>query len=185
MMRPMPTVSGALRTCVLFAAACVVVLKGADYVPSLLAGTPHGARVYWTLADAEAGIGAWLWVPTSYPQAIVWPPSRIDAWPGAPTTVAIHFNGRTGERDVLILVQSIGGRARPPDALLPPVETLMTVEDVPLRAHTAMMARELAPGGQLLHELSWDQGARHLVLRYAGPVEDLLVVAGNLERIHP
>ena len=164
---------------------CVVALKGADYVPSLLAGTPHGARVYWTLADAEAGLGARIWVPTSYPAAIAWPPARIDVWPVPPVSVAVHFNGRAGERDLLILVQSIGARARPPAALLQPVETLMTVGDVPLPIHAATMTRELAPGGQLLHDLSWDQGSRHLVLRYAGPVEDLLLVAGNLERIRP
>lgn len=181
----MPTVPGAVRSCLLLAAACVVVLKGADYVPSLVAGTPHDARVYWTLADAEAGIGARIWVPTSYPPAVLWPPSRIDVWPIPPVSVAVHFEARGGGRDALILVQSIGERARPPDALLPPVETLMTVPGVPLGAHTATMTRALGRGGQILHELAWDQGTRHLVLRSAGPVEDLLQVAANLERNHP
>jgi hypothetical protein len=184
-MRHMPTVPGAARTCLLLAAACVVVLKGADYVPSLLTGTPHGARVYWALADAEAGIGARIWVPTSYPPSIAWPPSRIDVWPGPPVSVAVHFTGRAGEPDQLIVVESIWARALPPVALLQPVDTLMTVQDLPLRTHTATMTRELASNGQLLHDLSWDQGGRHLVLRYAGPVEDLLVVAADLERIHP
>lgn len=184
-MRPMPTVPGAVRSCLLLAAVCVVVLKGADYVPSLLAGTPHDARVYWTLADAEAAIGEPIWVPSSYPPSIEWPPSRIDVWPVPPVFVAVHFHGRAGGRDGLILVQSIGARARPPAALLPPMETLLKVDDVPLGAHTATMTRELGSGGQLLHDLSWDQGSRHLVLRYAGPVEDLLLMAGNLERIRP
>jgi hypothetical protein len=184
-MRAMPTVPGAARTCLLLAAVCAVVLKGADYVPSVLAGVPHGARAYWTVAEAEAGLGARIWMPTSYPSSIEWPPSRIDVWPLPPVSVAVHFRGRDGRRDRMILVQSIWERAEPPDTLLPPVETLMTIRDVPLGGRQATMTRELAPGGHLLHDLSWDQGRRHLVVRYDGPVEDLLAVADNLERIRP
>lgn len=179
------TATGAVGSCLLLAALFAVGLKGADYAPSLLAGTPHGARVYWTVAEAEAGIGARIWLPSSVPPSVGWPPARIDAWPGPPISVAVHFPARAGAREGLILVQSMRGRAAAPDAILPPVQVLMTVDDVPLGGHTGKMTRALAPGGQLLHDLSWDQGPRHLVLRYAGPVEDLLQVAGSLERIRP
>ena len=179
------TATGAVRSCFLLAALFALGLKGADHLPSLLAGTPHGARVYWTAADAEAGIGARIWLPASVPHAIGWPPSRFDVWPAPPVSVAVHFAGRAGERDALVLVQSIGAPADAPDAILPAVQVLMTVDDVPLGERTGRMTRALAPGGQLLHDLSWDQGRRHLVLRYAGPVEDLLQVAGSLERIRP
>jgi hypothetical protein len=181
----MVTTAGAIRSCVVLATLFALALKGADHVPSLVAGTPHGARVYRTLADAEAGIGARIWVPASCPGAIEWPPSRIDVWPIPPVSVAVRFRGRAGGQARLILVQSIGVRARPPEALLPALQVLMTIDDVPLGGHTATMTRELAPDGQLLHDLSWDQGTRHLVLRYMGPVEDLLLVAGSLERMHP
>ncbi len=181
----MLTATGAVRSCLLLAVLFALGLKGADHLPALLAGTPHGARVYWTVAEAEAGIGARIWLPTSVPRSIGWPPARIDVWPGPPVSVAVHFQPRTGARDGLILVQSIGTRAGAPEAVLPPVQVLMTVGDVPLGARTGTMTRALAPGGQLLHDLSWDQGARHLVLRYAGPVEDLLQVADSLERIRP
>ncbi len=179
------TATGAVRSCLLLAAIFAAGLKSADYLPALLAGTPHGARVYWTVAEAEAGLGARIWLPTSVSPAIGWPPARIDVWPGPPVSVAVRFPARAGSRDGLILVQSIGARAAAPEELLPSVQVLMTVEDVPLGDLTGRMTRALAPGGQLLHDLSWDQGDRHLVLRYAGPVENLLQVAGSLERIRP
>ncbi len=175
--------TGAVRSCLLLAVLFALGLKAADRVPSLLAGTPHGARVYWTAADAEAGIGARIWLPASVPPSIGWPPFRFDVWPGTPVSVAVHFAGRDGKDDGLILVQSVGARAAAPEAILPAVQVLMTVSDVPLGGRTGTMTRALAPGGQLLHDLSWDQGRRHLVLRYAGPVEDLLQVAASLERI--
>lgn len=180
----MPTLTGAVRSCLLLVAACALVLKAADHLPALVAGTPHGARVYRTLAAAEAGIGARIWVPASCPPAIEWPPSRVDVWPGPPVSVAVRLQERSNGRNFLILVQSIGARAQPPDALLEPAENLMTA-DVPIGGHSATMSRGLAPDGQLLHDLSWDQGGRHLVLRYSGPVEDLLAVAASLERIRP
>jgi hypothetical protein len=181
----MLTATGAVRSCVLLAALFAVGLEGADRLPSLLAGTPHGARVYWAVADAEAAVGARIWLPSSVPPSIGWPPARIDVWPEPPVSVAVHFPARAGGPDGLILVQSIGARAAPPDAILPPVQVLMTVGDVSLGGRMGTMTRALAPSGQLLHDLSWDQGPRHLVLRYAGPVEDLLQVAASLEWIRP
>lgn len=181
----MPTAAGAVRSCLLLGALFALGLEGADRLPSLLAGTPHGARVYWTVAEAEAGIGARIWLPSSVPSDIGWPPARIDVWPAPPVSVAVHFPALGDGRDELILVQSIGARAAAPEAILPPLQVLMTVGDVPLGARTGTMTRALAPGGQLLHDLSWDQGDRHMVLRYAGPVEDLLEVADSIERIRP
>jgi hypothetical protein len=60
----------------------------------------------------------------------------------------------------------------------------MTVE-VAIGGHRATLTRAQAPNGRILHDLCWDQGARRLTLRYTGPVEDLLRVAANLERVHP
>lgn len=181
----MPTTAGALRSCLVLAAIFALALKGADRLPSLLSGAPQGARVYWTVEAAETGTGTRIWLPASVPSSIAWPPSRIDAWPLPPLSVAVHFAPRGDRGSGLLLVESLSSPAAPPDALLPPVKVLITVPDVPLGRHRATMTRALAPDGQLLHDLSWDQGGRRLVIRYAGPVEDLLSVAGSLERNHP
>jgi hypothetical protein len=81
-------------------------------------------------------------------------------------------------------VQSIESPAPPPEALLPPVQVLMTI-DVAVGRHRATLTRALAPSGQVLHDLSWEQGTRRLTVRYVGPVEDLLLIAASLERTHP
>jgi hypothetical protein len=154
----------AARTCLVLAAGVAAVLKAADHVPAWLAGTPHGARVYRTVADAERAIGASIRVPSSLPGGLAWPPARVDAWPGPPPSVAIRVLGREDGGERLVLVQSIGTPAAPPEALLPPVQALMAVE-VTVGRHTATLTRALAQSGQLLHDLSWDEGACRLTLR--------------------
>lgn len=167
----------------MLAAVFAMALKGADRLPALLSGAPQGARVYWTVAAADARIGARVWLPASVPDSLAWPPARVDYWPLAPASVAVHFDGRGKEAD-LLLVETLRAPAAPPAALLPPVQVLITVPDVPLGRHVATMTRAVAPGGQLLHDLWWDQGGRRLLIRYAGSIDDLLAVAGSLERNH-
>jgi hypothetical protein len=174
----------AVQSWLFVAAGFAIVLKGIDYVPALVAGTPHGARVYATLTEAEHAIGARIWVPASYPESLAWPPTRVDAWPGPPTSVAIRVRGRKDESEYLVLVQSIGSPAPPPASLLEPAQLLMTVE-VSVGRSTGTLTRALAQSGHVLHDLSWDEGTRRLTMRYTGPVEKLLLTAASLERRRP
>jgi hypothetical protein len=173
----------AVRSWIVIAAGFALVLKAADRVPALIAGTPHGARVYRTVAEAERAVGATLWVPTELPQSVDWPPVRIDAWPGPPMSLVIRAKGRADARERLAVAQSIGAPALPPALLLEPLQELMTVR-VPLGGHTATLTRGLASSGLLLHDLSWTAGTRRVTIRYAGPVEELLLLAASLERTH-
>jgi hypothetical protein len=180
----MPNLQKAVQSWLLLTAGFAVMLTGADRVPALLAGTPHGARVYATVGEAQDAIGARIWVPTSYPDSLAWPPARVDAWPGPPTSVAIHVREREGGRERLVLVQSIGAPAPPPVILLGPAQMLMAV-DVTVGSHKATLTRVLAESGHVLHDLSWDEGTRRLTMRYTGPVEELLAIAASLERRRP
>jgi hypothetical protein len=179
----MTSLPRAILAWLLLAAGLAGALKAADRVPALIAGTPHGARVYATVQEAESAIGGQIWVPTDLPGALAWPSVRVDAWPGPPVSVAIRVAARSDGQERLVVVQSMASTAPPPEVLLPPVQALMTI-DVPVGRHNATLTRALAPGGQLLHDLSWDQGTRRLTVRYVGPVEDLLRIAASLERTH-
>jgi hypothetical protein len=175
--------SRAVRSGILIAAGFALVLKAADRAPALIAGTPHGARIYRTVAEAERAVGARLWVPTELPRSIDWPPFRVDAWPGPPTSIVIRAKGRADGRERLVVAQSIGSPAPPPPRLLEPLQELVTV-DVPVGRRTATLTRGLASSGLLLHDLSWTAGTRRVTIRYAGPVEELLLLAASLERTH-
>jgi len=162
-------------------AAFAVGLAVLDRLPPMIAGTPHGIRVYATVADAERALGARLWLPAYYPDTLAWPPARIDAWPGPPSMVALHVNARSDGRERLILVQSLGSPAGPPDVLLASADTL-TSTDVLVRGRPAVVTRVVVPGGEVVHDVHWDQGGRRVTLRYHGPVEELLLIAASMAR---
>jgi hypothetical protein len=159
-------------------------LKAADRVPAFVAGAPHGARSYQTVAEAERATGARVWLPTTLPPSIDWPPFRVDVWPGPPLSLALRAHGRSESRERLVIVQSVGAPAPPPARLLEPLQALL-VTDVAVGGHRAVLTRGLEPGGRLVHDLAWDAGTRRLTLRYAGPVEDLLRLAAAFERECP
>jgi hypothetical protein len=159
----------------------VAVLAALDRVPAAVAGATHGARLYRTLAEAEAALGARLLLPSYYPDSLAWPPARIEVVPGPPAVAAVRVAGRGGRREALVVCQSIGAPASPPAWLLAPLERLQET-DVALGPRRARLARLLTPGGRLVHDLSWAQGDRIFTLRYEGNVEDLLLMGRAMER---
>jgi hypothetical protein len=176
-----PSLRQIVQSWLLVVAACAVGLKAVDRVPALLSGTPHGVRAYATVADAEQAIGARLWLPAFYPDTLAWPPARIDAWPGPPLMVALRVNGRADGRERLVVVQSFGAPAPPAPELLVPARVLNTA-NVVVVTRSAIVTRVVVPGGDVMHDVTWDRDGRRVTLRYHGPVEELLVIAASLER---
>ncbi len=173
-----------LVTWLLVLAAAAVALKAIDRVPALLSGTPQGARVYGSVEEAERAVGAKVWLPAFYPETLAWPPARIDAFAAGHSWVAVHIAGRADGRERLVLVQSLDAPAPPPRLLLDPALTLQSSE-VEIGERRGTLLRVATDGGQTLNELSWDHGTRRLTLRYDGAVQELLLIARSLERLHP
>lgn len=164
-------------------AGSAAALKTADCLPALIAGTPQGVRVYSTLNDAEHAVGARVWLPAYYPDSLAWPPERVDAWPGPPVMVAVRVSGRADHREKLVIVESLWARAAADARLLPAAPVLLS-SDIRIGDRAARLDRVVAPGGEVLHDVTWDQGRRRLTLRYRGPVEELLTIADSMERMH-
>lgn len=177
---PSASVRRIVESWLVVVAVCALAVKALDHVPGWLSGTPHGVRMYSSVSDAEAAIGARLWLPSFYPDSLAWPPARVAAWPGPPTTVALQVNGRTSDRERLLIVQSVGGAVDPPAQLLPPAE-LLNRSEMAVGGRPAVVTRVMAPGGEVVHDVRWDHGDRRIVLRYHGPVEELLLIAESLE----
>jgi hypothetical protein len=162
-------------------AVSALAIKALDRVPGWVSGTPQGVRVYASVTEAEAALGARVWLPAYYPDSLAWPPSRVAARPGRPASVALRVIGRPSGRERLVIVESIGGTAPPPPELLAPAEVL-TESQVAIGGRAAVVARVVIPGGEVVHDVRWDHDERRIVLRYHGPVEELLLIAESLER---
>jgi hypothetical protein len=173
-----------VQSWLLVVAAFALGLKAVDRLPALIAGIPHGVRVYESVASAERAVGARIWLPPFYPDSLAWPPARIDAWPGPPVVVALHVNARADGRERLVIVQSFVSPAAPPPVLLDAPRQVLTTSDVRIGDRAGILTRLVAPGGEVMHDVTWDHGTRRLTLRYHGPVEELLLIAASLERSH-
>jgi hypothetical protein len=161
-------------------AAAAAGLAALDRLPALIAGTPHGARVFASVEEAERAVGARIRLPGYYPEDLRWPPTRIEVSRSVPPTVVIRVAGRDGARERLVVAQCIRGTASPPPDLLPPGQAMETTR-VQLGSTTAHLVRVLL-GPRELHDVWWDQRERRITLRYTGPVRQLLLMAESLER---
>lgn len=170
----------AVAVWLLVMAASGVLLSALDHLPGLLLGAPRRARVFASIEEAERALGVRLWLPSYFPDELAWPPSRVEADAAVPPTVAIRVRGRADGRERLVIAQSLGGRATPPPRLLPPGE-VMNAADVVVGRQRGRLVRVLV-GADSLRDVWWDQGSRRVTLRYAGPVDRLLLIAASLER---
>jgi hypothetical protein len=119
-------------------------------------------------------------MPGYYPDELRWPPERVEVSGLEPVAVAVRVNGRDGDRARLAVVQTVHADTAPPATLLPPGESMAT-SAVTVGGRPATLSRLLL-GARELHDLSWSQGGRRITLRYAGPVDRLLLIAGSLAR---
>lgn len=176
-MHALPRLIGVWLLVVGAAAAGLMLL---DHVPTLLASAPRGARVYASIDEAERAIGARIWMPGYYPDELRWPPDRVEVAATRPPTVVVRVGGRDGDRARLTIVQTVGGDVPPPPGLLAKGQAMETTPTF-VGDREATLARVLI-GPSETHDLWWAQDGRRITLRYSGPVERLLLIAGSLER---
>ena len=160
-------------------AGTAVVLGALDHVPARLLGIAHGVRLFESIDSAERALGTRIWLPGYYPEELAWPPRRVEATSVEPVAVAVRIAGRLDRRERLSIVQTLGG-ASTPSALLPP-GTPMGANEVAVGRHRGTLVRLLI-GPEELHDVTWLQAGRRVTLRYSGPVDRLLLLAGSLER---
>jgi hypothetical protein len=156
-------------------------LKFLDSVPGLILGTPRGVTGYSSIEQAERALGRNLLVPPYFPDTLRWPPTSVEATAGPSPAVILRFAGRDGRRDRLQLCETPGPGATAPQEVLPDVAVLETAT-ISIEGKRGRLARVLTEEGRLLHELTWRNGERLLVLRFDGPVDQLLAMAQSIER---
>lgn len=174
------------RVLVSLAAVFVVAaggLKLLDRIPGLVLGTPHGVTRYPDIEQAERALGYNVLVPPYFPDTLQWPPTSIEVTTGPSPAVALHFGGRDGRPDRLQICETLAPDTASAREILPDVAVLETAT-VFVEGTRAGLRRVLTDDGRLLHELTWHTGQRLFVLRFDGPVDQLLAMAQSLERNH-
>jgi hypothetical protein len=158
-------------------------LAAVDRLPSWVAGVPHRTWRFDSIQGAERALGARIWLPPFYPADLNWPPTSVVGLQGPPPLVLLTVSSRAGDRDHLQIYQSLTSDVTAPGRLLAPGQRL-TSTPVAIGERSGLLDSLFLDGGREVHDLSWEQGGRRITLRYAGPVESLLLMARSMERAH-
>ncbi len=165
-------------TLALVIGATAAVLRAVDGLPAYLGGARRGEERFDSVEAVERRLGERLWLPSYFPDSLRWPPAGIRVHAGPPPSVVLTFTDRGGE-PLLLLVQSLRGFGTPPPELFPGGGVLQTVT-VPLHGAPAALSRVVDGDGRVWHELGWSTGDRRVVLRFRGPVAELLRIGESV-----
>jgi hypothetical protein len=119
-------------------------------------------------------------MPSYYPDELAWPPSRVDVAPGSPPALVVRIAGRADNHERLVIVETLSSQPRTTTGLLAPGQVMGT-NQVTVAGRPAVLSRVLVATREW-HDLAWEQAGRRITLRYAGPVDTLLLMAGSF---HP
>lgn len=176
-------IARALAAPILVLGVAAAALAAVDAVPGCLAGEPRGVRRLRSIDEAERRLRARLVLPAYFPDTLRWPPVTIRIATGSPSSVALAFAPRSGEGEVLLVAQTIGGVGTISPALLDPGSVLDSSR-VAIRGVEGNLARVIAEG-QVWNEVRWDEAGRTVALRGKTSVDDLVRMARSAHREGP
>jgi hypothetical protein len=155
-----------------------------DAIPGYISGRPRGVTPVGTIEQAERRLGGRLRLPAYFPESLRWPPVSVDIYPGPPAAAAIAFAGADGPAVRLVLCQTLGPAQSMPVKLLPPGLFLEAARTT-VGGEQGTLTRIQLDDGRIVHELTWQDAGRLLVLRFDGSVEQLMTLARSLNADRP
>jgi hypothetical protein len=172
------TVRVAASVAVVLASAAFA-LAGLDRLPSLLKGAPPGVRLVSSLEELRSLSGESIALPAHFPETVRSRPSRILVTRRQPLATGLVFAERSSGDMVLHYYVELDGAGNISRLAFPATE--LHSAGIALGGANATVRRLVDDGGGVWHELSWDSPRRQ-VLRFKGPIEELLKTAESLER---
>jgi hypothetical protein len=152
-------------------------LRGLDALPGYVTGEPPGIKRLRSVEDAETSIRDRVIVPPYFPDSLHWPPVMIVAHAGPPASVALTFADAAGE-PALVVFQSRDPRVAPRELVAPAVVLQRATVSMP--DGDAELLRVLTRDGAIWHEIVRRSGERRVVLRFRGPVDQLVRMARSV-----
>lgn len=157
-------------------------LRALDSVPPWWLGQPRAPVPYATVFELERQQRTRLLVPFFFPDALVWPPTRIWLGTGQGRPVLLEFERADGSGVGLLLAQTLDGDHPVPRRLLPPVRDDAAAASEPAWPGGPPLRRGTIDGRAFL-EVSEVVDGRRVVLRwFADDAVPLVRMARSLRR---
>jgi hypothetical protein len=178
---PVRELAWSAMTLSLVIGAAAALLRGLDALPGYLHADPPGIRRLSSIEEAERRLQGRIVVPPYFPDTLRWPPAVILVHDGPPSAVALTFVDRAGEPRLLVF-QSSDTDGSPPRELVWPVVVLQRTT-VRLSGQETALLRVLGKDGDIWHEVTWAADHHRILLRFRGPIDQLLAMAESVRSL--
>ncbi len=162
---------------VLAVAAVVIVLKTLNWLPLVLQkGT---LRTYSSVETVKSKLSIRdLYVPSYFPQDIMWPPSEIWAQTEPYVATLMVFNRAGTGGSALVISQAASGRT-PLDVR---VRILHVTEAVPysLKGRAAFLEVGVCENNEICSRISWNEGNYAMTVAMKSPPFELIKIAESM-----
>ncbi len=159
--------------------ATVVTIAVLGALPRWISGESRSVRGVATIQDAERRLGARVLVPGYFPDRLAWPPAEIHVAGGRRGSVRLAFAPREGGPGVEMLEATRDDDPIAPDLLRD--RTVLRTAPTKLGSTPATISDVLV-GGHPAREIAWTLHGRAMLLRSAGDLDELFLMARSAHR---
>jgi hypothetical protein len=170
-----------LRKYIIFGAmvvAVTVLLGLLNWVPTIFRG--EGVRRYKTIEDAKAELKLnKLFLPSYFPQYLIWPPSEIYGRRKPARMVLMHFVNYDRKDVVLSVMQAESGDPQPLKSRIEPVKTRKR-EGILIKGRKGELSLALCAGGEPCNSVTWEAEGYTFTIIAKDSVKELLKIAESV-----
>lgn len=155
-----------------------VILNLLNWVPTIFQG--EGVRRYKTIEDlkSELKLGK-LFLPSYFPQYLIWPPSEIYGRRKPAKMVLMHFTNYDGKDVVLSVMQADSADPRPIKSRIDPVITRKR-EGILIKGKRGELCLALCAGGEPCNSVTWESEGYTFTIIAKDSVEELRKIAESM-----
>ncbi len=139
-------------------------------------------RSYSSIEEAEYSLGLRIFLPSYFPDYLIWPPEEIKVTRKPSLMIKLVFISQGDNRPSLIIHEIISsadeGESTRVDVMEP--KTHSGESEVSIGASIGVLELGVVEGGRRWTELTWNLRDRKMVLRSNRSVEDLLKIARSI-----
>ncbi len=149
-------------------------------VPAYIKESEH--KFYSSVEEAEFSLGLKIFLPSYFPDYLIWPPEEIRVVRKPSLIITLVFISQGDGRPSLVIYEIISNTDESKGLGVDLMEPNRDSEEIQVSVGGAKGTLELGvvEKGSRWTQLSWRQGDRKIVLRSNGSVEDLLKIARSI-----
>jgi len=167
-----------LRKYVLFGimiAVTVMLLDLLNWVPNAV--QKDGVRKYKTIEDAKASLKlSKLFLPSYFPQYLIWPPSEVYGRRKPSKMVLMHFINYDRKDVVLSIMQAEASDPHPLRSRIEPVK-IRRRDAVLIKGRRGELSLALCSGGEPCNSVTWEEEGYTFTIIAKDSVQELLKIA--------